>query len=75
MVIGNRQQLTIDSEASTINCQLGRLRGHPLRFASPLPQIDCQLSTINCQLSTINCQLSTNNSCNSIAIDLSADKH
>ncbi|NJK75874.1 MAG: hypothetical protein HC942_20080, partial [Microcoleus sp. SU_5_6] len=34
----------------TVNCQRrGRARGHPLRFASPLP-VNCQLSTVNYQI-------------------------
>ncbi|NJR24842.1 MAG: hypothetical protein HC786_23115 [Richelia sp. CSU_2_1] len=37
-------------QLSTLNCQRrGRARGHPLRFASPLP-VNCQLSTVNCSL-------------------------
>ncbi|MCC3508054.1 MAG: hypothetical protein JGK29_02605 [Microcoleus sp. PH2017_17_BER_D_A] len=40
-------------EWSTVNCQLSIKRAGT--GASPLPQIDCQLSTVNCQLSTVNC--------------------
>ncbi|NJM62760.1 MAG: hypothetical protein HC849_25275, partial [Oscillatoriales cyanobacterium RU_3_3] len=39
---------TIDSQLSTYRAGTGA----PLRYASPLPTVNCQLSTVNCQLST-----------------------